>query len=93
MDFFYGRDAVKIKTNIESFEGKVLWRKDVEEVAKPVMDWIPCSERLPEKDDEYIVTMGCGFTNLWKYKNKKWELDANVVAWMPLPESYKKESE
>ena len=79
--------------------------------------WIPCSERLPEKNGRYIVTRGlkaCG--SLWNRvyivnysdlmglcKEKMWwsgnvgksdfERHDDVLAWMPLPEPYKEESE
>ena len=56
--------------------------------------WIPCSERLPDKEGTYLVTL------------KKWEtitfarftdiktnphFNAPVIAWMPLPEPYTEE--
>jgi hypothetical protein len=62
--------------------------------------WIPCSERLPEKDGRYITTnMYEGekeeVFDLW-YEDGNWFIDAGedetirtVIAWMPLPEPYK----
>ena len=56
--------------------------------------WIPCSERLPDKEGTYLVTL------------KKWEtitfarftdiktnphFNALVIAWMPLPQPYTEE--
>lgn len=56
--------------------------------------WIPCSERLPDKEGAYLVTL------------KKWEtitfarftdiktnphFNALVIAWMPLPQPYTEE--
>lgn len=65
--------------------------------------WIPCSERLPEKQDCYLVTTkwkgsysGDVYieTNMAVYREKPKEWDCvDVVAWMPLPEPYKAESE
>lgn len=61
--------------------------------------WIPVSERLPEKEDLFIVTY-CGelvgatepFTGMNYYENGKWDSDGNcVTAWMPLPEPYKED--
>ena len=57
--------------------------------------WIPCSERLPEKDGNYIVTddsggMRCVNECLFIKcvdGSAYWSL-ANVIAWMPLPEPY-----
>ena len=60
--------------------------------------WIPVSERLPEEDGEYLVTVldsysGRPFVDLSHYLignvnnngfNKAWK----VTAWMPLPPCY-----
>lgn len=71
--------------------------------AKTVVNWIPCSERLPEKTGNYLCTFGR--TNLTGFGGyiteacaKKWYHEPekymgwtpkNVVAWTPLPEPYK----
>ena len=66
--------------------------------------WIPCSERLPEKDGYYLATCDgeiCGedqpFTGLAEYENRKWVDDEDdyqcVLAWMPLPEPWKGEED
>lgn len=61
--------------------------------------WIPCSERLPKKGNTiYMTTLDYGelgrATGQRFFYNKHigWEDDA-VVAWMPLPEPYKEETE
>ena len=59
--------------------------------------WIPCSERLPEKDQICIVTddtRRCayeyGFHNETYDEVNGWTyLGHNVVAWMPLPEPWR----
>lgn len=63
-------------------------------------EWIPVSERLPEKNDVYLVAVEMagypqrdvdGFIG---QASRKWEKYGNkVVAWMSLPEPYKAESE
>ena len=65
--------------------------------------WIPCTERLPKEDGCYLVTIkwkgrysGDVYTETtmaeYKEKTKEWDY-VDVIAWMPLPEPYKAESE
>ena len=60
--------------------------------------WIPCSERLPEYPGVYMTTLDYGkhglTTGARYYHGKyfKW-MNECVIAWMPLPEPYKAESE
>ena len=62
-----------------------------------VGEWIPCSERLPEKSGTYIVTMDWDgmprVTRLYftTVEYPRWLTFRNVTAWMPLPEAYKGE--
>ena len=68
-------------------------------------EWIPCSERLPSENDEYIITMGKDSLNKEGYVTwamfdklkKKFYFPGGrvnyyiaVTAWMPSPESYMK---
>ena len=59
--------------------------------------WIPCKERLPEYDGEYMVTKktfgwNCeeyAETDIARYEKKNgWHKADQVIAWMPLPEPY-----
>lgn len=70
---------------------------------KAEQKWIPCEERLPEEGGDYLVTTkwegsysGDTYieTNMAVYREKLEEWDCkDVIAWMPLPEPYKAESE
>jgi hypothetical protein len=70
--------------------------------------WIPVSERLPEKRGMYIVTEKVfslndrehtgkfnRMTEQVEFCNGKWQRASiyEVIAWMPLPEPWKGESE
>lgn len=65
--------------------------------------WIPCSERMPEKDGDYLTTLtdkDGNYVDVTEWQNiigGRWiapldECDyceiGNVIAWMPLPEPY-----
>ena len=58
---------------------------------QPKPQWIPCSERLPEANGNYLVTCGI-FDNrtiaISGYRNSMWLVKTNVHAWMPLPDLY-----
>ena len=61
--------------------------------------WIPCSERLPEHRLYVLVTykyeyglIDNGITWYSETENK-WNTSREVIAWMPLPETYREEGE
>ena len=62
-------------------------------------NWIPCSERLPDKKDDYFCSyIGCAIADICEYDPDRnewgfyydygWKVVSNVIAWMPLPEPY-----
>ena len=67
--------------------------------------WITVSERLPKQDDEYLCTVQTHdidtdkvideYINFCDFMYGGWCVPDNetVIAWMPLPEPYKVESE
>ena len=74
-------------------------------------EWIPVSERLPQKEGRYLCTIGAKYRNpremyyapqawanksndaTWKDIDGNYVYDWFIIAWMPLPEPYKTESE
>lgn len=68
------------------------------------MKWIPCSDRLPDKDGSYLIQNDFGgirclyYADGWNCSRdylsgeiyREYELH-NVVAWMPLPKAYEGE--
>ena len=62
--------------------------------------WIPCSERLPEKHVDVLVDFGdenpiiawySSVNDTWKNSITDHVIHIDSVAWMPLPEPYKGE--
>ena len=56
--------------------------------------WIPCEERLPDKEGQYLVTT-VGFMHnvvgTAYFDSEMWHMISKVLAWQPLPQPYKKE--
>lgn len=64
----------------------------------PQTRWIPVSERLPEEEDLYIVSVKNDHDRrysktCWFHGNGNWFSRQDVEAWMPLPESYNAEKD
>jgi hypothetical protein len=56
--------------------------------------WIPVSERLPEINDDVLISLEWGI-DIGRYSDGEWHSewinhydDGNVLAWMPLPKPY-----
>lgn len=76
------------------------WLKELKRLREQTR-WIPCSERLPEEDGRFLVflpdrngTFMCAdFLGGQWYQDDYECTSSHVIAWMPLPEPYKKEGE
>ena len=68
---------------------------------EPESHWIPCSERLPEVNDTYLVSYEDAsvlmdwFNGYWFFyqTNPAVEEIGTVIAWMPRPEPYQSKEE
>lgn len=88
----------KIK-NVIPLEAACLVEEAIEEMPK-IGEWIPCSEKMPEKEwQTYITTHEDGSVQIHSYVREhgfvfNWDIHkprSEVVAWMPLPEPMKVE--
>ena len=83
----------------EDMQSKMKQRLENLPSAQPAPQWIPCSERPPKESGTYIVTAYDGVSRrvtFVKYQKRlnHWDLSGarsywHMLAWMPLPESYK----
>lgn len=101
------RLGIKNETYLLQAE-RVLYQqiKDMPSVEPQEPRWIPTSERLPKEDADVLVTLRCGLIGIMQKKLADddngepcyiWQdfegEEHEVVAWMPLPQPYKAESE
>ena len=80
----------------------ILMGVEVTPSVQPKTGWIPCSERLPEKNIEVLVTTKWDnitigemlSDNDWLiYEGTTYADNDDIKAWMPLPQSYKEDEE
>lgn len=87
-----------------------LWRNAYERGRTEAQQrWIPCSERLPEENGQYLITVKYvhvdGYDDIYaehgEWTDGKWDMFCfghcgkveNIIAWMPLPEPYREEGD
>ena len=104
-DVIYREDALERLRSIPADLG----RRELDDSIKAIenmpsaQQWIPCSERLPNYDEEVLVDYHGKIKLASLTKNDEeypWYFTANrfnakletVKAWMPLPEPYREES-
>ncbi len=96
--------ALSVSGNDKEYEDVQAFIKCVEEWPL-VNQWIKCSDRLPDKKGYYLVTRKNpkGHVTRTRFNpeqvergvyNSPWgNGDCDILAWMPLPQPYKAESE
>lgn len=92
-------DKVRLKM-AECYEHAI---EIVNQVAEGCNDgWIPCSERLPTEREDVFVTSehgGCAVAwyhnicNVWRNSSTDMMIEADILAWQPLPAPYKPKGE
>lgn len=89
-EFIEEQHAIDGMVSMHDFE---LWLEEQPRVG----EWTPCSERLPEEEGRYLITISdIGVVSSFYNKNHKlpwggYETEC-VIAWMPLPEPYKEQT-
>lgn len=74
-----------------------LEEKGIAELETKNNGWIPCSERLPDKEGNYLTVIdGCMMPDITLFANGNFidflgEEDSSIIAWQPLPQPYKGE--
>ena len=67
---------------------------DIVEKYSKIGGWIPCSERLPEENEEVICCFKSGVVKALvlfncKFHGKVYAYEkSDIIAWQPLPEAY-----
>lgn len=75
-------------------DGYLQGAEDALQEERPQGEWVPVSEKLPEKTGYYLVTRkGYSIKNHVKRVGydanaKRWS-EGSIIAWQPLPEPYK----
>jgi len=88
-DLIYRQDAIGAIDVKNVNEGIVSALQSIIEELPSVQQWIPMSERPPEKPGRYLVT-NCEFEVDWNiWVNGEWLYSNSApVAWMDMPEPY-----
>lgn len=81
------------------------WLDRLEQTERKPGEWIPCGERLPEENGQYLITVKYEhvddyediYSEHGEWVDGKWDMFSfghcgkveNIIAWMPLPSPYK----
>ena len=70
---------------------KAEWCEWVLKQVPSAQQWIPCSNRMPEKPGKYLVTVKNGNVYAGTFDVISGKFQCAATAWMPLPEPYREE--
>lgn len=89
-------DAIDNALDVDGFRNGLLTRHGaksaIESVppAQPTGQWIPVSERLPDKAGKYLVTLREGYTMTYIIaESEDVYFESYVIAWMPMPAPFR----
>ena len=89
------RDIIELASeSVEEIADKLLSSDEKPKVG----EWIPCSERLPDKEGMYLITARVYDRTEVQYVFYQENLELFIcngvaIAWMPLPEAYKEDND
>ena len=95
-EYHAGKAVIKDKNKLSEAMEKLARLEDAEEKDR-LCQWIPCSERLPEKHVDVLVDFGdenpiiawySHVNDTWKNSSTDYVINVDVIAWQPLPEPY-----
>lgn len=86
-DLISRQDAIDVIKGIDSYFVQYI------EALPSAQQWIPCSERLPEKKGFYLVTTEERKKATMGFYEDIWFKAEKVIAWMPMPEPYREEDQ
>ena len=106
--FLNAEDDPEIQMGIKAYKNIANCVKDMPTIESEPQ-WIPCSERLPVEDGEYLITVKYehvdGHEDIYSehgdWDDGKWDMFSfghcgkveSIIAWMPLPEPYREEGD
>ena len=95
-EYHAGKAVIKDKNKLSEAMEKLARYEDAEEKDR-LGQWIPCSERLPDKHVDVLVDFGdenpiiawySHVNDTWKNSSTDYVINVDVIAWQPLPEPY-----
>jgi len=90
-------DLISRQETIEAIESRTYRHTYLDQIVGIIKDlptaqqWIPCSERMPEKPGKYLVTVKNGNVYAGTFDVISGKFQCAATAWMQLPEPWRGE--